>query len=125
MRRYIITAALCATFSMVFVAAGHGVAPIGIFLLLGFKGWPLPVGSALLSMGLLLSSDLTPRSPLRLLIGFVAVGGMSFAWFLFFSQSEARPLTLISSVPFFTFASWKVVRLFLTIGGKRHGDGPF
>ena len=93
---------LVAAFAISLVAAGHGVAPIGLILFLGWgRDSPWLAANLLSSSGLvlLLASSLTRRVAIKSL---ARLGGglLGSAWLLFLWQAEARVVNLVTSLPF-------------------------
>jgi hypothetical protein len=109
---------LVASFVITVVAAGHGVAPIGLILVFGWNiQWLIPVLLAWLGMGTVVFGRVrtdTVGRRLERLGGLVCLG--SWAWFV--ARSEAPAFTLLSSIPFLATSILWVVRTWDVSGGR-------
>ena len=90
--------AVIATFMASVVAAGHGVGPIGLLLVMGWKHWLPHVILGWLAVFVLGVGSVTgAHSSTLLRAGSVLV---LLAWVLFQSRSEAFLVSLLFSLPF-------------------------
>ena len=118
--------ALVAAFAVVIVAAGHGVGPVGLLLVLGsFSAWGLHM--VIGWVGVLLTLAALFCSRVRLHVG-LAVGGLVFlavAWVLFLTASEDPGLTLMTATPFLVLSAVRGFQLWkLSTGPASSGDAP-
>lgn len=93
------TLGLVSTFALALVAGGHGVAPVGLFLFLGWKALPVPVALGWLAIltlvvGAWLESSLAPA--------LAAAGAVLalLAWALFQASSDEPLAGALFSAPF-------------------------
>lgn len=109
---YVTTFFLLAGFSAVLVAAGHGVGPVGMLMVMGDAapwyfgmalGWP---GWALILGSLAFSDGMTSRKWQAYGLALVVM-----SWCVFVSQTEDLSLTLITSVPFLVATVVRVTQL--------------
>jgi hypothetical protein len=108
-RRLITTAhtvGVLGSYALAAIAAGHGAAPIGVILVLGWNDeWLMQVIVGWLSIvGLGLGAALWSSSPAPLLC---AAGLSTVSWLLFAAKSELLLGTVLYSLPYFGFmGSW-------------------
>lgn len=93
------TLAVVATFAIALVAAGHGVAPIGLLLIFGLEKFLVPVvlgwlGIAALVLSAVLHSE---RAPVLALLGSLLALA---AWALFQGASDEPLAGMLGSLPF-------------------------
>jgi hypothetical protein len=102
--------AVIVTFMLSIVAAGHGVAPVGLLLLVGWQAWLPQVLLGWLAVIVLGSSTLV-RTTSR--VGLAKFGSVLvfLAWAFFQTQSEAFVLTLLYSFPLFGCLGGLALRL--------------
>jgi hypothetical protein len=107
-RRLALTLGLIATFALVVIVAGHGVAPLGYLMVWGWGAWTAPDLLAWVAMALLANGGLVaPGRPVG--HGLLWLGGLASiaSWILFIRRSELLPLTLASSLPYLAcLAAW-------------------
>jgi len=100
------------TFVTSFVAVGHGVAPIGFFLLMGWGFWTPILIVAWTAIGVLIAGCLIPgqKSWVFLLAGSIL---SSLVWVWFLLQSDSVLSTIIFSSHFLIVTAFLFRHLFV------------
>ena len=98
-RRLALTVGLIATFALVVMVAGHGAAPLGYLLVVGWGAWRGPNLVACVAVAMLACGLVASRRPVGQ--GLLRLGGLASvaSWVLFIRRSELLPLTLATSLP--------------------------
>lgn len=92
---------LVATFAIVLVAAGHGVAPIGMLLVIGnFSEWGFPMTLGWVGVLLTFSALFSSQSPYHVRLAGCGLVGLAASWLLLLIASEGRIFTFVTSIPF-------------------------
>jgi hypothetical protein len=101
-----LTIGLIGTFPLPIIAAGHGAAPVGYLLAVGWVGWTVPVLLGWSAIVLLVGGLLTPARAGWILMWLGAAASLA-SWALFAAQSETLLLTVPTSVPYLAcLAAW-------------------
>jgi hypothetical protein len=94
----------------IFIVAGHGVAPIGLFLIWAWEGWTTPMACVGLGFAIQLLSLLIPLGP-RTLLYTCGIAAMTLGVTQMILASESTALTMITGIPYFTLLIVQLVHL--------------
>ena len=92
------------------IAAGHGVGPIGLLLVLGWDYWRGPVILGWAAIVVLVVGSLTP-GPRAWAITLVGAICTAMSWCAFAVHSEALPATIIYSLPYLLSVAFLFLRM--------------
>ena len=96
------------TFLISQVAAGHGVGPVAMLLVLGWQYWTAAVLTGWTGISLLVASKLVGTSVAVADFGALLILA---SWALFLWQAEVRRINLVTSIPFFAAVLFWTARL--------------
>ena len=99
--------ALVLTYGFIFIGAGHGVAPLGLILVWGLKGWFAPAVLAYCGISLCFAGAALSQHYLHALTRIFGASLLCSSAIWFFSQSELIPISVATGIPFFIcLLSW-------------------
>ncbi len=87
-------------FSATVIAAGHGVLPAGLLLVLGGGDWDSAIALAWVGILILLVGDWVHESKVSATVGLLGVILVTYAWVLFVSESEDLRISLVTGILF-------------------------
>ena len=104
--------ALIAAFAVALVAAGHGLGPIGLLLVLGWGYWTAPVvvgWAAILLLVVGRAGSSSTGSILHRLGGILSLA----SWALFLSMAEVPSVTMVTSIPYLALLAVWAARVWM------------
>ncbi len=118
-------AVVALAYGAVILGAGHGVAPIGLLLVLGDADeWVPPMLAGRLALGLLTVVILLPWRWVYATFEAAGVALLFVSWALFIQYTEVLPVTLAFSVPFLAASIGRLVYLGFELRRTRAGNWP-
>lgn len=104
--------ALLASYSVVCVAANHGIGPVGLIMVTGREGlWLLGMALGWLGWVAIFGSFVFPKGKILWSCQVTGLAFVFMSWCVFISQTIDFSFTLITSVPFLIVVVVRVIQL--------------